>query len=70
MPFNPDADANYKAFLNARAAMSKPDADEFTEHFVKYLCEQATATGTINTSMVTAAVSNAKTATKAAKHTY
>lgn len=70
MAFSPDSDANYQAFLAARAKVTGAEEDDFTEHFIKFLCQQATATGTINSTMVTSAISNAKTALKASKYTY
>jgi len=70
MTFVPDNDANYQAFLTARKAFSGPASLEFTEYWIKYMCSQATATGTINNALVTTANSLATTSTKAQKHNY
>jgi hypothetical protein len=63
MSFNP-ADVNYAAYLAGRSKMNAHDAADYDQYFIKYLCQQATATGTINTAMVTTAVTNAQTSSK------
>ena len=59
MPFNPDSDANYQAYLLGKSRLSADLAEEYEEAFIGYLCQQATATGTINSAMVVNAISNA-----------
>lgn len=55
MSFNP-SDVNYQAYLSARAKLDANLADNFDQGFIEYLCAQATATGTINSAMVTTAI--------------
>lgn len=69
MSFNP-ADVNYAAYIAGRAKLTAPDAADYDQYFIKYLCQQATATGTINTAMVTTAITNAQTSTKRKDHTF
>lgn len=70
MAFSPDADANYQAYLKAANALSGPDRQSFRVLFVQYLSQQATATGTLNTAMITAALNAAKLSLKNAKNTF
>jgi hypothetical protein len=56
--FNPN-DVNYQAYLSARARLDANTADNFDQGFIEYLCAQATATGTINSAMVTTAITQA-----------
>jgi hypothetical protein len=59
MTFSPDLDANYQAYLKQKSLLSADSAAEYEEAFIRYLCAQATATGTINATMVTNAITNA-----------
>lgn len=70
MAFNPDADANYQTFLATTKTLSGPDRDAFLQLFIQYLSKQATATGTLNATMIGNAITNAKTALRAAKNTF
>jgi hypothetical protein len=58
--FNPDSDVNYQAYLAQRNRLSADLAAEYEDAFIKYLCQQASATGTINTAMVTTAIMHAR----------
>jgi hypothetical protein len=60
MTFSPDSDANYQAFLTQKNRLPADLAAEFEDAFVRFLCAQATATGTINSAMVTNAILNAR----------
>jgi hypothetical protein len=62
MTFNPDLDPNYQAYLAAKKFQSGEFA-EFEDVFIRYLCQQATATGTINSAMVTTAINHARATT-------
>src|SRR5690242_15791698 len=64
MAFNPDTDVNYQAFLAARAKLSGPDADFFTDQFIQYMANQCTLTATSNAALITAAITAAKTAVR------
>ncbi len=59
MSFNPN-DVNYQAYLTARAKLDANLAEAFDQALVEFLCQQATATGTINTAMVNNAIQQAK----------
>jgi hypothetical protein len=59
MSFVPDADTNYKAYLTSRNTLSAEFVAEYEDAFIKYLCAQATATGTLNAAMITAAITQA-----------
>ena len=59
MSFNPN-DVNYQAYLAARGQLDGNFASEFDNAFVEYLCQQATATGTINATMVNNAIAQAR----------
>jgi hypothetical protein len=60
MTFSPDLDANYQAFLAQKNRLSADLAAEFEDAFVRFLCAQASATGTINSTMVNNAITNAR----------
>jgi hypothetical protein len=55
MSFNPN-DVNYQNYLTVRSRFDGNFAAEFDNAFIEYLCAQASATGTINTAMVTLAI--------------
>lgn len=58
--FNADSDVNFQAYLAQRNKLSADLAAEYADVFIRYLCAQATATGTINASMVNTAVTHAR----------
>lgn len=58
--FNPDSDLNFQAYLAQRNRLSADLAAEYADVFIRYLCAQATATGTINASMVNTAITHAR----------
>ena len=55
MSFNPN-DVNYQAYLAVRARLDGNFAENFDQAFIEYLCAQATATGPINTAMISSAL--------------
>jgi len=67
MAFVPDTDANYQAFLKARASFSGPDAQEFTKQFLQYLADQATTSVTASSAVINNAITAAKNAVRQAK---
>jgi hypothetical protein len=60
MTFSPDLDANYQAFLAQKNKLSADLAAEYEDAFIRYLCAQATATGTINSTMVNNSIAQAR----------
>jgi hypothetical protein len=62
--------ANYVSAVASASSFSGNDFFDCVEHFVKGIAALATAGSTLNSAAHTTVVSNAKTATKAAKHTY
>lgn len=64
-------DANYVSAVNtASAAFGGNDYFDCFEHIVKGHAQLATAGSTLNSAAHATVITNAKTATKAAKHTY
>ena len=59
MSFNPN-DPNYQNYLAVRAGLDGNFAENFDQAFIEYLCQQATATGTINSAMVSSALTLAR----------
>jgi hypothetical protein len=53
--FDPN-DVNYQAYLKARSVLSANLIAEFDNDFIEYLCTHATATGTISSAMINAAI--------------
>ena len=58
--FNPDSDVNFQAYLAQRNKLSADLAAEYGDAFIRYLCAQATATGTINATMINTAITHAR----------
>jgi hypothetical protein len=59
MSFDPN-DVNYQAYLKARSVLDGALAVEFDNDFIEYLCSQATATGTINATMINNAITQGR----------
>jgi hypothetical protein len=65
-----NSDANFLTALAATNAQSGNDFNECLEHIVKGHCQLATAVPSLSGANQTSINTQAKTATKAAKHTY
>jgi hypothetical protein len=50
---------NYQNYLAVRNRLDGNFAENFDQAFIEYLCAQANATGTINSAMVTTAITQA-----------